>query len=77
MNTKNECAVTYNDLYRLLFWSTVLVAAVVLFVNLDTYKLSEQLVTYADRTAYQYLHMRGKVFSHAEKREDGKSDRSN
>jgi len=67
MNIEDKCAITYGDLYALVFWSTVLIAAIVVFVNMDTYKTAEKIVAYFDKTAMQYLHMRGQAFSRAEK----------
>jgi hypothetical protein len=67
--------ITYGDLYMVLSWVVVLSMVVFVFLTLDTHRTAERLVAYFDKSAMQYLHMRGQAFTYAEKREDGKSNR--
>jgi hypothetical protein len=60
--------ITYGDLYAFLLFLVVVVLFSGIFL-LDHYSIAQSIVAYLDKTAMQYMHMRGETFKHAEHRE--------
>ncbi len=66
----DRCVITYGDLYMLLFWATVILAAAVVIANVDVYELADKIIAYFDKTAMQYMHMRGETFKQEEHKKE-------